>query len=280
MSWIKIGISLLLLLIQSAATYITRLSCRYHGNFSVKKMDTYFPGKVDQTIVDISENDCLRCCVATNSCLFINYSNNSTCELLSSNVGAFEIKPGWTFRSTDYTVGRYRGAVCRTLQPCQLTEKCIDACNPLGYECVVLRNVARSKSTSASTVYDALHVGSQAVDGSYSWPGEPFSCFATAYTSNPWFLLDLQEAILFDFVRLYNRVDMGYYIRLKNLDFHIGENGDDPVSNQICLLNQDQSTLAIKDYSCEIGNLKGRYLFIILRGTEHLNFCELEVFVK
>ncbi|XP_057290626.1 uncharacterized protein LOC130613291 isoform X2 [Hydractinia symbiolongicarpus] len=132
-------------------SYITRLPCKYHGNFSDIQYNKYSPGNVIKSIKIVNRDKCMIECVGESLCKACNYhSSTQLCDLLSSDVAATSSKTGSIYMRTDNT-NRNRGPFCRSLNPCQEKTMCDDSCNSVGYECVTLKNVALQAAASLST---------------------------------------------------------------------------------------------------------------------------------
>ncbi|XP_057290625.1 uncharacterized protein LOC130613291 isoform X1 [Hydractinia symbiolongicarpus] len=116
-------------------SYITRLPCKYHGNFSDIQYNKYSPGNVIKSIKIVNRDKCMIECVGESLCKACNYhSSTQLCDLLSSDVAATSSKTGSIYMRTDNT-NRNRGPFCRSLNPCQEKTMCDDSCNSVGYEC-------------------------------------------------------------------------------------------------------------------------------------------------
>ncbi|XP_057317526.1 uncharacterized protein LOC130662645 [Hydractinia symbiolongicarpus] len=131
--------------------YITRLPCKYHGNFSDIQYNKYSPGNVIKSIKIVNRDKCMIECVGESLCKACNYhSSTQLCDLLSSDVAATSSKTGSIYMRTDNT-NRNRGPFCKSLSPCQEKTMCDDSCNGVEYECVTLKNVALQAEASLST---------------------------------------------------------------------------------------------------------------------------------
>ncbi|XP_057299788.1 uncharacterized protein LOC130630339 [Hydractinia symbiolongicarpus] len=129
------GCYLLFLFALPCASYITRLSCKYHANFTIIS-DTKYNGTVQETHSTVSGQDCASLCLSRDTCSYVNYNIiDSTCHLLELDSGTEQSASGWKFYSTNYGV-QNRGPFCQSYSPCPLTSACIDTCTHPWYQCI------------------------------------------------------------------------------------------------------------------------------------------------
>ncbi|XP_057313475.1 uncharacterized protein LOC130654850 isoform X2 [Hydractinia symbiolongicarpus] len=234
--------------------YITRLPCKYHGNFSDIQYNKYSPGNAIKSIQTINRDKCMIECVGESLCKACNYhSTTQLCDLLSSNVAAISAKSGSIYMRTDNT-NRNRGPLCKSLNPCAESQMCDDACNDDGYTCVTLQNVASQGIVSLSTT---RYPGRYAIDGDIS--NTHFA--STEPRKTGWIKLDLQSTYHVLYVRVWRQ-----YI-FNNLKLRVGMSegaSSNPIVGKV--LGSGGNGLS---YFCTSGKtfLKARY--IVLR-KEHI----------
>ena len=94
---------ILIILFHFTNAFITRLPCKFHGNFSIHHDNTRYSGTVVQTVEAISKVDCVTLCVVTSSCAYINHNMiTSQCELMEIDSGNKQTEVGWVFWTTVY----------------------------------------------------------------------------------------------------------------------------------------------------------------------------------
>ena len=144
-----------------------------------------------------------------------------------------------------------------------------------------MTNVALSGTATQSSSWSDSFKAEKAIDGnSNSRFGVHMSCTGKA-DRNPWWLLELEQTYSVQFVRIYNRMDR-YSQRLDRLKLTIGADGNTPKYNPYCT-RISQVGIRIIDYMCDVGILKGKYVYIYtdeVRPIEMLlTLAEVEVWV-
>ena len=104
---------------------ILRLPCKSYANFSIIKHDTALQGSVIETLLFLTEYQCKSKCMMERRCKSYNRENSGEmkCELndeTSEDWGDYNSKvvdrPGWTFRSTNFSFPLVSFAVSRMSQ--------------------------------------------------------------------------------------------------------------------------------------------------------------------
>ena len=140
------------------------------------------------------------------------------------------------------------------------------------------QNLARACSSGACPVSTSTpHPGTQyaevnLVDGIFS---DDNNWFHSNIAFQVWVLIDMQETVDVQTVRVYNRRGGVESNRLQNFEIRIG-NDATFLNNAVCVTAQ--STFPdVKDFTCP---MKGRYLSLQNGGNNYLNLRELEVWGK
>ncbi|XP_057317527.1 uncharacterized protein LOC130662646 [Hydractinia symbiolongicarpus] len=190
-------------------SYITRLPCKYHGNFSDIQYNKYSPGNVIKSIKTITRDKCMIGCVGESLCKACNYHGSTQlCDLLSSDVAATSSKNGSIYMRTNNT-NRNRGPFCKSLNPCQEKTICDDSCNSVGYECVTLKNVALQAEASLSTKKSG-YPGKYAIDGDTT----RLHYASTQAKTLDWLKIDLKRTHHLLYIKVW-RQSINNYVALK-----------------------------------------------------------------
>ena len=144
-----------------------------------------------------------------------------------------------------------------------------------------MNNVAVSGTTTQSSSLTNDYKAEKAIDGKFhSTFGNHMSCTASP-DREPWWLLELQQTYSVQFVRIYNRMD-NFLQRLDQLKLSIGADGDTPKDNPFCT-RISKVGIRIIDYMCDVGILKGKYVYIYTEEVRPvdmlLTLAEVEVWV-
>ena len=149
------------------------------------------------------------------------------------------------------------------------------ACNPGYTNSFDLVNLARACSAGNCPVTQSS-IESIGFDGSKINNGNYGDALQTQeYESvNAWTMIDMEEVVFVDKVRIWNRADC-CYSNIDNFQIRVGNSGTSAgMSNTACVSNQMMFTNN-KEFKCV---LSGRYLTIQRFDTLALNLAEVEVF--
>jgi hypothetical protein len=135
-----------------------------------------------------------------------------------------------------------------------------------------LNKVARQSSIA--------HAGeaARAVDGNANQDWYGYSCSCTQNEQSAWWYVDLVKFSKVINVTLYNRLDCCWQY-LGNFDIAVlasVANNTFLVNNQTRCAYQDV-VIRVHTFQCPNDGLIGRYVLVKLRGTGHLQLCELTV---
>lgn len=144
-------------------------------------------------------------------------------------------------------------------------------CEVEAYETIPTTQL-RIISAEQSSNYDSSSLAIKAVDGNKNcnWNGQPNNALScTNPAKNSWWNGDLGGPKQVKQITVLNRADC-CQDRLNNFEIRVGDDAN-PLNNPSCGgIYSGSSTI-----NCD---LKGRYVGVILTGTNYLTLCEVEVF--
>lgn len=271
-----ISLTLALLIGENCSYILRNPECRYSANYTTMLQRKYFKSdKEHMAVASTSAKNCSLQCTMNSSCLFFNQNIfTGECEFVQSHGGTLTNRSDWIFVSTDYENWKYRGPLCRLLEPeCNFEEEyCIDTCTPPGYKCEKLTNIALHKPTKLSSV-NKVHDGSKAVDGVL------INYAQTLKNVINWLIIDLKDSYRILFMVFHNR-DGAYGRRSYYITIYVGNDLDEPTNNNVCVTEQDYSKVEKKIIFCDSDRIGGRYVHFVQERllANYMNLAELIVY--
>ncbi|XP_065056205.1 uncharacterized protein LOC135684538 [Rhopilema esculentum] len=191
-------------------------------------------------------------------------SKNQMCIYNHGAVGSGERR---TFYCENVITGRFVYITLRAEEQLTLCEVEVFKAN--------LENYARGKPTRQSST---SHSGSseRAVDGNPHSNYGGGSCTHTNREPGAWWRVDLLASKTVGKIAIVNRADCCSK-RLKQVEIRVGET-DSPDKNTLCHYHELPFLPGIKTFIHCSKPTNGRYVFIKLKGSDHLTLCEVEVY--